>query len=122
MVRHWEVDLVPTVEGRTNAPEESCPVEAALKVIGGRWSTLIIRELLHGPISFSEFRTLLPALSDKVLSERLALLTNHRVVERELTPGFPATVTYRLTARGQALRPLMIALYQAGEVLLFGME
>jgi DNA-binding HxlR family transcriptional regulator len=117
-VRHWDTDLVPTPDGRTDAPEESCPVEAALKVISGRWSTLIIRELLHGPLSFSEFRTVLPTLSDKVLSERLAFLTEQRVVDREVTPGFPATVTYRLTPGGEALRPLMIALYQTGEALL----
>lgn len=117
-VRHWDAELVPTIDGRTDAPDHTCPVEAALSVLSGRWSTLIIRELLHGPLTFSQFRTALPALSDKVLSDRLAHLAAHGVVDRRAVAGFPTTVTYRLTSRGRALRPLMLELYRTGQLLL----
>lgn len=53
-VRHWDVELVPTVEGRTLKPEETCPVEATLNLISRKWSTLVIRELLHGPHTYSQ--------------------------------------------------------------------
>lgn len=117
-VRSWDVELVPTAEGRTALPDPTCPVEAALSVIHGRWSTLLIRELLHGPVTFSAFKAALPSLSDKVLSERLAGLADQGVVSRHVTQGFPSTVTYRLTPAGESLRPLMTELYRAGEALL----
>lgn len=117
-VRSWDPELVPTSAGRTNMPEEECPVEAAVAVISGRWSTLIIRELLHGPHTYSELGEALPSLSDKVLSDRLGSLRTQGIVERRVTSGFPSTVTYRLTSAGESLRPLMIELYRTGEVLL----
>lgn len=118
MVRDWDCTLVPTDAGRTDAPDPACPVEAALEVIGGRWTTLVIRELLHGPRGYREFRRTLPSLSDKVLTERLTQLTSLGVAERVATRGFPTRVVYRLTARGEALRPLMAELYRTGTELL----
>ncbi|HEU5128804.1 MAG TPA: helix-turn-helix domain-containing protein [Glycomyces sp.] len=117
-VRDWDHELVPTTAGRTDAPDPACPVEAALRVIGGRWTTLVIRELLHGPARYGDLRRALPTLSDKVLSERLAALRSLGVVERLASPGFPAAVAYRLTARGETLRPLMVELYRTGSALL----
>lgn len=60
----------------------------------------------------------LPELSDKTLTERLTLLVETGVAERQDRRGFPSTVTYCLTPVGQALRPLMTELYKAGETLL----
>lgn len=117
-VREWDVELVPTIAGRSDVPDEACPVEAALNVITGRWSTLIIRELLQRAMSYSDLRRTLPALSDKVLSDRLASLHELGVVQREVDRGYPNRVTYRLTPRGEELRPLMIELYRVGEALL----
>ena len=117
-VREWDAELVPTVAGRSDVPNENCPVEAALKVISGRWSTLIIRELLQRDLSYSELHRTLPALSDKVLSDRLASLHELGVVHRVVERGYPNRVTYRLTPRGEELRPLMVELYRVGEALL----
>ncbi|WP_020576789.1 winged helix-turn-helix transcriptional regulator [Actinopolymorpha alba] len=117
-VRSWDPELVPTPAGRGARPDEACPVEVALRVISGRWSTLLIRELLHGPLSYGAFRKRLPTLTDKVLTDRLAELRGHGIVERQITRGFPSRVTYQLTPRGEALRPLMIELYRTGEALL----
>nr|WP_255672791.1 helix-turn-helix domain-containing protein [Glycomyces amatae] len=117
-VRDWDRALVPTGAGRTAAPDPACPVEAALEAVRGRWTTLVIRELLHGPRGYREFRRTLPALSDKVLTERLAQLTALGLAERVETSGFPTRVVYRLTARGEALRPLMTELYRTGTELL----
>jgi DNA-binding HxlR family transcriptional regulator len=117
-VRDWDRALVPTDAGRTDAPDPACPVEAALAVIGGRWTTLVIRELLHGPRGYRELCRAMPSLSDKVLTERLARLTGLGITERVETSGFPTRVLYRLTARGEALRPLMMELYRTGTELL----
>lgn len=111
-------DLVPDDRGRTSRPEPECPVEVALAAISGRWKTLVLRELMSGPHSFSDIREALPDLSAKVLMERLTELLDQGLVMRNTLPGFPVRTSYRLTPAGLALRPLLVELYRTGSTLL----
>lgn len=113
----WDTELVPDERGRTSRPEADCPVEVALAAISGRWTTLVLRELMHGPRSFSELRASLPTLSAKILTERLTGLTDRDLAVRERTTGFPSRTQYRLTGRGLALRPLLVTLYEVGAAI-----
>jgi len=108
---------VPDDAGRTARPEPDCPVEIALDAVTGRWTTLLLRDLMHGPRSFGDLRAGLPAISDKVLAERLAGLRARGLVERREQRGFPTRGSYRLTPAGESLRPLLVELYRAGERL-----
>ena len=112
--RRWDAELVPDDAGRTDRPDTQCPVEIALSSIGGRWTTLVLRELMHGPLSFSQLSEALPQLSDKVLDERLRQLRTQHLVERQAVNGFPRRVTYSLTPAGRELRPLLVELYRTG--------
>ncbi|WP_249227742.1 winged helix-turn-helix transcriptional regulator [Kutzneria sp. CA-103260] len=114
----WDAELVPSDLGRTRRPEATCPVEVALAAIGGRWTTLVLRDLMSGPRSFTELADGLPTLSAKVLTERLAGLEQQGLVARRRLGGFPARTEYRLTEAGQLLRPLLVELYRTGEALL----
>ncbi|OLT11275.1 MarR family transcriptional regulator [Actinomadura sp. CNU-125] len=96
------------------APEPGCPVEIALAALRGRWTTLVIRELLNGGRSFSDLREALPDLSDKVLSDRLAGLVAAGVAERHRLPGRPVRTRYALTPRGRDLGPVLQALWDWG--------
>ncbi|MFG2291848.1 winged helix-turn-helix transcriptional regulator [Streptomyces sp. NPDC048603] len=113
----WDATLVPDARGRTDRPLPHCPVEIALAAVSGRWTTLVLRELMHGPHSFTALRERLPALGAKVLSERLRELAGRGLVVREEQRGFPVRTRYRLTARGEALRPLLVELYRTGAAL-----
>ena len=108
---------MPDARGRTRRPETGCPVEAALAAVSGRWTTLVLRELMGGPRGFTELRTLLPELSAKVLSERLTALRERGLVTAERLPGFPVRTRYDLTEAGRSLRPLLVALYATGAEL-----
>ncbi|MEQ0563713.1 helix-turn-helix domain-containing protein [Amycolatopsis sp. NEAU-NG30] len=116
-VRTWDESLVPSAAGRTDRPSPDCPVETALAAIAGRWTTLVLRDLMAGPQSYSALRAALPQISDKVLTERLAVLRARGLVHRSAEPGFPTRVTYELTDAGRALRPLLVELYRTGERL-----
>jgi DNA-binding HxlR family transcriptional regulator len=118
--RRWDDELVPDEAGRTDRPEADCPVEVALAAISGRWTTLVLRELMGGPLSFSDLGDALPQLSDKVLDERLRRLRGQGLIERRVTEGFPNRVTYTLTPSGVRLRPLLIELYRTGRRLQAG--
>ena len=81
-----------------------CPrFEAAMELLGKRWSALMIRVLMEGPRRFSELAEAVPSLSERMLSERLKELEAEGVVARQVLAGPPVRVEYRLTAKGQAL-------------------
>ncbi|MFF3784494.1 winged helix-turn-helix transcriptional regulator [Streptomyces sp. NPDC001933] len=98
------------------APNPDCPVEITPAALHGRWTTLVVRQLLRGDRSYSELRAALPTLSDKVLSDRLAQLCEAGVVERDRHPGRPPRVRYALTPRGHRLGPVLQALWDWGAV------
>ncbi|MFD8936949.1 winged helix-turn-helix transcriptional regulator [Streptomyces sp. NPDC059578] len=110
----WDEELVPDERGRTEAPEADCPVEVALAAIAGRWTTLILRELMHGPHSFGDLRDRLPSISPKVLAERLRVLGERELLVQDRLLGFPVRTRYHLTPAGRALRPLLVELYSTG--------
>ncbi|MES4902498.1 MULTISPECIES: helix-turn-helix domain-containing protein [unclassified Streptomyces] len=100
---------------RLAAPSPTCPVEITLAALRGRWTTLVVRELLRQEsCSYSDLAARLPALSDKVLSDRLGRLVTAGVVERNRSAGWPPTVSYRLTPHGRMLGPVLQALWDWG--------
>jgi DNA-binding HxlR family transcriptional regulator len=90
-----------------------CPVELSLQLLGGKWKTVILARLKERPLRYGELRALIPQLSDKVLTERLADLKESGLIERS---GGEREAGYRLSARGESLRPILQALYEWGSV------
>ncbi|MFC7307778.1 winged helix-turn-helix transcriptional regulator [Streptomyces monticola] len=113
----WEAELVPDEHGRSRRPEADCPVEVALAAVAGRWTTLVLRELMSGPHSYTGLRDRLPEISPKVLSDRLRTLEERGLLSRDRLPGFPVRTRYHLTPAGRSLRPLLIELYRTGTAL-----
>jgi DNA-binding HxlR family transcriptional regulator len=66
------------------------------------------------PMRYSQFRRLLPELSDKVLSERLHELEESGLVTREVERDGPSVTVYRLSSRGESLRPVLASVYKWG--------
>jgi DNA-binding HxlR family transcriptional regulator len=89
-----------------------CPVEFSLELLGGKWKTVILARLKEGPLRYGELRRLVPQLSDKVLTERLDDLQSLGLIRRE---GAKRSSAYRLSARGETLKPLLQALYDWGQ-------
>jgi DNA-binding HxlR family transcriptional regulator len=89
-------------------------------VLGKRWNGLIIATLLDGPARFSQIGRLVPGVSERVLSERLSELADAGLISREVEDGPPVNVHYRLTGRGEALRPALAELERWGNEQLLG--
>lgn len=79
----------------------------AFGFLGQRWTAMILGHLSHGPAGFREVSRGIGAISDSVLSERLASLAASRLLTRDVHDGPPVTVTYQLTGRGRALMPAL---------------
>jgi DNA-binding HxlR family transcriptional regulator len=96
-------------------PTSGCPIERALLVLDGKWSTLIIRELLHGPRRFGELRAALQIGSPKTLTERLRILEHQGVLTRTVHAEVPPRVVYELTERGRSFRSVLEAMAAWGD-------
>jgi len=89
-------------------------ITSVFALLGKRWSGLIIVTLLDGPARFSRIAQLIPGVSERMLSERLGELSAAGLISREVSDGPPVSVTYRLTGRGEALRPALDELERWG--------
>jgi DNA-binding HxlR family transcriptional regulator len=99
-------------DGRTYG--DSCGIARALDLIGDRWALLVARELLLGPKRFTDLRAGLPNLSPDVLAQRLRGLERDGIVARRKLPPPAASRIYELTAWGQELEPVLLALGRWG--------
>ena len=93
-----------------NRATSGCPVEHALLVLDGKWSVLIIRDLLGGPKRFGELRSSLRIGSPKTLTERLRILEHQGVISRTVFAEVPPRVVYELTDRGRSFRSVLEAM------------
>lgn len=91
-----------------------CGAARALDVLGERWTLLIVRDLLPGPRRYGELGARLPGISTDLLTSRLRTLEEHGLVARETEVGVGRPVSYRLTAAGQELRPIIEHLADIG--------
>lgn len=89
-----------------------CPhFHEAVEMIGRRWTGAIVAILIeNGPLRFSEIANAVPAMSDRLLSERMKELEARGVVERHVEPGPPVRVAYGLTDMGRSLEPVVLEL------------
>lgn len=91
-----------------------CGLPAALEVMGERWSFLILRAAFNGVVHFEEFSNQL-GIARNILSNRLARLVDHGVLERIPCQHDRRKVEYRMTEKGSDLLPAILALRQWGE-------
>src|SRR5690554_2300908 len=88
-----------------------CPrYEKAITILGKKWTGLLLRSLMEGPQRFSDFRTQIPALSDRLLSQRLKDLEAEGIVNRVVIDSTPVQIRYELTQKGKDLGPVVAAI------------
>ena len=91
-----------------------CGLPAALEAMGERWSFMILRAAFNRIYHFEEFQSKL-GIARNILANRLARLVDHGILMRQPLLEDRRKIEYRLTEKGMALLPAMIALRQWGE-------
>ena len=94
--------------------EKICPVETTLNLIGGKYKALILWHLSQGTLRFSQLRKLIENATPKMLTQQLRELEAQNLIHREVFPVVPPKVEYSLTALGQSLMPVLIAMRNWG--------
>ncbi len=89
------------------ASNSDCPVCRTAEIVCGKWTLLLIRDLANGSSRFCELERSLEGISPRTLSLRLRALEEAGIVERHTFPEVPPRVEYALTAKGEALIPLV---------------
>ena len=85
----------------------SCSVAACAEILGAKWTALIVHDLSEGARRFSELEHSCPGISPRTLSERLRALEEGELLSRRSFQESPPRVEYKLTAKGEALLPII---------------
>jgi DNA-binding HxlR family transcriptional regulator len=110
-----QADIVPGVATNPIPPEaaaaECQQVQLVLDTIGRRWAGSIMIAASHGARRFTDFRRAIPAISDRMLSQRLKELESLELLSRTVVPTTPVQILYEPTERGldllSQLQPLL---------------
>lgn len=100
----------------TNQPDEVCPVETAVNMIGGKWKIIIIARLTHlGLQRFGELKRSIPEVNERMLTRQLRELESDGLVFRTVYAEVPPRVEYGLTHEGESLIPILNLLAEWGK-------
>lgn len=92
-----------------------CDVATTVDLIGSKWKTLLIRDLISGSKRTSELKRSLVGISQKVLTESLNSMIADGLVERVDFQKVPPHVEYQLTPLGETLLPVIEAMRKWGQ-------
>ena len=98
---------------RVELIDADCGIEQALGVLTDWWTFLVVRDTAGGVTRFEALQRSL-GVSRRALTERLAALVEHGVLRREPYSEHPPRFDYLLTAKGEGLLPVLIALQDWG--------
>ena len=93
-----------------------CPVTTTLSVIGGKWKPIILHIIRNETRRFGEIRKLIPAITQKMLTQQLRELESDGIINRRVYPVVPPKVEYSLTEYGRGLEPILDAMAAWGQM------
>lgn len=95
--------------------DQKCGVAKTLKIIGSKWTMMILHQLFAGKKRFGELQRLLDGISPKTLSQRLQELEKADIISKKIFPEVPLHVEYMLTKKGHSLSEVFDKMEKWGE-------
>jgi DNA-binding HxlR family transcriptional regulator len=87
-------------------PKTGC-IASASKIIGNKWTALILRDLSTGPRRFCELEDSVNNINPRTLSKRLDDLEEYAIITKKCFSEVPPRVEYTLTDKGNDLLPIL---------------
>jgi|SRR5215211_2763598 len=85
----------------------ACPVDNTFKIIGKKFTVLLIRNMLSKQTRFNQFLESIEGMNQKILSARLKEMEKDGLVTRRVFAETPLRVEYSLTKKGLATKPIL---------------
>ncbi len=98
-----------------NAYVAECPSRQVLDAISDKWVTLVLTALADGPQRYSDLSRRIAGVSQKMLTQTVRQLERDGLATRTITPTVPVRVDYELTALGETILPVVVAIKQWSE-------
>lgn len=92
-----------------------CSVSKTLKIIGSKWTMLLLHNLFEGNTRFGQLQRSMEGISPKTLSLRLQELEKEGIINKRVFAEIPLHVEYSLTKKGKSLRDIFDAMEQWGD-------
>jgi DNA-binding HxlR family transcriptional regulator len=96
--------------GTTRTYGDGCGIARALDIVGERWAALVVRELIFGPLRYTDLQCALPTISTNLLSARLRELVDDGLIAKRQLSRPSAARVYELTDWGRELEPILLSL------------
>lgn len=94
--------------------KKHCPVEATISLIGGKYKSLILWNLMSCTLRFSQLHKEVLSATPKMLTQQLRELESDGLISRKIYPEVPPKVEYSLTEFGRSIQPVLEAMYDWG--------
>jgi DNA-binding HxlR family transcriptional regulator len=85
---------------------KACPVDNTFKIIGKKFTVLLIRNMLSNQTRFNQFLSI-EGMNQKILSTRLKEMEKDGLITRRVYAETPLRVEYSLTKKGLATKPIL---------------
>ncbi|MGV9797446.1 winged helix-turn-helix transcriptional regulator [Mycobacterium sp. NPDC003449] len=116
MTRITFSDGIPSVRQEAVLADHICPISPVVEVLFSKWTAAILWTLTEsGQQRFGELETLIPAITPKVLTQRLRQLERDGLVTRTFYPGIPPRVEYAISPLGLSLTTVFGQLVKWGD-------
>lgn len=96
--------------------ENTCPVTATMKVLGGKWKPILINAIYFtAPARFGELKRSVIGITQSMLTQQLRELEDDGIISRKIYAEIPPKVEYTLTEFGLTLSPVIQTMAKWGE-------
>jgi DNA-binding HxlR family transcriptional regulator len=108
------IDSKKAAEKGATDGRSPCPVACSLDLLGDKWTLLVVRDLLLGKTTYTEFHKSPEGIPTNILAERLKRLQAAGILEKSQYQERPVRYAYHLTAKGRDLQPVLLAMIDWG--------
>lgn len=92
-----------------------CPIACTLDILGDKWTLLVVRDLFLGKKTYSEIQSSPENIPTSILANRLKMLLEYEIIEKNAYQQHPVRYAYSLTHKGNELETIIKAMLQWGE-------
>lgn len=95
---------------------EFCPLDTVIKIISGRWKSIIICRLINQDLHFNQLNKEIPGCTSRMLALQLKELVGSKIIAKNINIEVsPVQISYSLTDIGQSLVPLILDMNKWGK-------